>query len=262
MVRGLYTAASGMLAEALRTDVVANNLANVDTVGFKRDRTIATAFPEMLIRRVNDPVTVAGKSLPHAPRIGTLGTGVALEGTYTDMQQGALRQTGRPLDVALLGPGFLAVQNGDELAYTRGGRLQVNADGWLTDFAGRLVMGVDGPIRLYEPGESLPASFLIQSDGSVLVEGVQVGQLAQYRFSGAPYLERLGENLWRATDASGEAEVGPASVEAGSLEASNVNVVAEMVKLIQVQRAYEANQRVVQAHDQVLDRAVNEIANV
>lgn len=263
MVRGLYTAASGMLAEALRLDVVANNLANVDTVGFKRDRTIAKAFPEMLIRRVNDPVTVAGISVPHAPYIGVLGTGVALEGTYTDMQQGALRSTGRPLDVALLGPGFLAVQYGEnELAYTRDGRLHVDAQGWLTDSAGRLVMGMEGPIRIYEPGAEPPETIQIRTDGGVVVDGVLAGQLAQYQFSGAPFLERMGENLWRATEASGEAEAGPAHVEAGALEASNVNVVAEMVKMIQVQRAYEANQRAVQAHDQILERAVNEIASV
>src|SRR5690554_2521285 len=107
MIRGLYTAASGMLAWSLRSDVVAHKLTNVDTVGFKRDRTIATAFPEMLIRRINDAVDVPGGKIVHSPRIGRLGTGVALEGTYADMQQGAFRHTGRVLDVALVSDGFL-----------------------------------------------------------------------------------------------------------------------------------------------------------
>lgn len=262
MIRGLYTAASGMLAEGLRTDVVANNLANVDTVGFKRDRTIATAFPQMLIQRINDSVPGPGERIATAPYVGRLGTGVALEGTYADMQPGALKHTGRALDVALLSDGFLAVAHGDGLAYTRDGRLQVNGDGWLTDFQGRQVMGVDGPIRIYEPGETVPQRITISGDGIVWANGEQVGQLLEARFEQAAFLQRAGDNLWLATPAAGEVVVEAAQVEPEHLEASNVNVITEMVNLIAVQRAYEASQRVIQAHDQILERAVNDIGAV
>jgi len=262
MIRGLYTAASGMLAEGLRTDVIANNLANVDTVGFKRDRTIATAFPDMLIRRINDSSPGPTARVAAAPRVGRLGTGVALEGTYADMQPGALKHTGRALDVALVSDGFLAVVFGDDLAFTRDGRLQVDGEGWLTDFRGRQIVGVDGPIRLWEPGEALPQSVRIGNDGIVWVDGEQAGQLAEYRFDQPAFLQRAGDNLWLATPAAGEVEVEAARVAPEHLEASNVNVVSEMVTLIAVQRAYEANQRVIQAHDQALERAVNDIGAV
>lgn len=262
MIRGLYTAASGMLADGLRTDVIANNLANVDTVGFKRDRTIATAFPQMLIRRINDSTPGPQGRVAAAPFVGRLGTGVALEGTYADMRPGAFRHTGRALDVALRSEGFLAVAHGDGLAYTRDGRLQVSADGWLTDFQGRQVMGVDGPIRIYEPGEPVPQRIAIAGDGGVWVDGEQVGQLLEYRFEQAAFLERVGDNLWLATPAAGEVVVAVAEVEPEHLEGSNVNVVSEMVTLISVQRAYEASQRVIQAHDQALERAVNDIGAV
>lgn len=260
MIRGLYTAASGMMAEALRNDVVANNLANVNTIGFKRDRTIASPFPEMMIRRINDQTAPSSGRAP-APRIGTMGTGVVLEGTWADMQQGAFQHTGRNLDVAIVGDGFLAVAHGDGLAYTRDGRLQVTADGWLTDAQGRRVVGVEGPIRVYEPEAAVPGSITIGRDGIVTVDSVAVGQLAVHRFEQPAFMRRLGDNLWQATEHSGAVVIEAATVEAEHLESSNVNVVAEMVKMIQVQRAYEANQRVLQAHDETLGRAVNDIAS-
>lgn len=260
MVRGLYTAASGMLVEAMRTDVVANNLANVNTVGFKRDRTIARTFPEMLLRRVDDQPAGKVPRGGHAPRIGRLGTGAALEGTYPEMQPGPFQHTGRALDVALVTEGFFAVEYGEGLAFTRAGSFHVTSDGWLADASGRRVLGLDGPIQLHAPGEVPPSSVAIGRDGVITVDGEEVGQLAMYQFAQAPFLQRLGENLWLATEAAGEMTVQPAVLEAEHLERSNVNVVAEMVKLIQVQRAYEANQRVIQAHDEALGRAVNDIA--
>lgn len=262
MIRGLYTAASGMLVQSIRNDVVANNLANVDTVGFKRDRTLTSAFPEMLLRRINDQAGPIPLPVATAPRIGALGTGVALEGTYADMQAGPLQHTGRDLDVALVSDGFLAVENGDALAYTRDGRLQINAQGMLTDSQGRAVMGMDGPIELHSPDEGAPSAIEIRTDGVIEVDGEVVGQLALYQFEQPAFMQRLGDNLWQATEHSGEVAINGASVERGHLERSNVNVVSEMVTMIQVQRAYEASQRVIQAHDQVLERAVNDIAAV
>lgn len=261
MIRGLYTAASGMLVEQIRTDVVANNLANVDTVGFKRDATIATAFPELLLRRIDDQTSQHGLPTNSSPRIGRMGTGVALEGTFADLRQGAFQHTGRPLDVALVTEGFFALENGEGMSFTRDGRLHVTAEGWLTDASGRRVLGVDGPIAIHAPGETPPASIVIGKDGMIEVDGEQVGQLAMYTFDQPAFLRRLGDNMWEATDAAGEINVQAALVEAEHVEKSNVNVVSEMVKMIQVQRAYETNQRVIQTHDETLGRAVNDIAS-
>lgn len=249
MIRGLYTAGSGMLLEGLRADVVANNLANVSTVGYKRERTATAAFPELLLQRVNDGQT--------APVIGRFGSGAALDEASPDLQAGPLRHTGRALDVAWVTDGFFAVEGAlGEVWYTRDGRFQVDAEGWLLHSSGRRILGVDGPVRLTQ-GEPL-GSVLVSDDGQIWVDGQSVAQLAGFDFAARAALERRGENLWRAEDQV------PVVVRVRSeyVEQSNVNVVAEMVKMIQVQRAYEANQRVIQAHDEILSKAVNEVGTV
>lgn len=262
MVRGLYTASSGMLVESLRSDVVANNVANVNTVGFKRDRSVVAAFPDMFIHRIHDQPEVPHKArADHKPvPVGRLGTGAALEGTWTDFQPGALRYTGRALDVALVEDGFFAVQDGEDVLFTRNGQFYVNAEGVLTNAQGQEVVGVDGPIVVSEPDGSPVNSVVISRTGEVTADNEIVGQLAMYQFENPEFLQRLGDNMWQQTDDAGEMQIQAALVEAEHVEQSNVNVVSEMVKMIQVQRAYEANQRVIQAHDEVLGRAVNDIS--
>lgn len=249
MLRGLYTSASGMLVESMRADLVANNLANVDTVGFKRQVAAVAAFPEMLLQRVE-----AGRSTP----IGRLGTGAAIDAEVPDFTPGPLQQTGRSLDVALVGGGFFAVETGDgEFALTRDGRFHISADGWLVDIAGRRVLGEDGPLQL---GEGVSETdIVISDDGTVHVAGEPVGRIARYTVANPLALERLGGGLWRFNEASGEPEPTDAPVRSGMLERSNVNVVLEMVQMIEVTRAYEASQRVIQAYDEILQKTVNEL---
>src|SRR5690625_30134 len=131
LIRGLYTSASGMLVESLRADVTANNLANVNTVAFKQERTAVAAFPEMLLHRIE------GHQPAGAPAIGPLGTGAAIDEASADWTVGPLQHTGRSLDVALVESGFFVVEFGEDgVAYTRDGRFNLSADGWLVDAMG------------------------------------------------------------------------------------------------------------------------------
>ncbi|KUK36585.1 MAG: flagellar basal-body rod protein FlgG [Clostridia bacterium] len=258
MLRSLYTAASGMTAQQFHIDTISHNLANVNTTGFKRVRPEFQDLIYLAIRRPTAP-EAEGAGRPVGLEIGL---GVRTAGTHTIFQQGNLQPTENPLDVALSGPGFFVIRGpGDEEYYTRDGSFKLDAEGNLVTTEGYRVEGV----------ESIPAGaadISIARDGSVSYldeEGEEhpAGKLAIVRFANPAGLEKVGHNLYRATAASGEArevdgDSGEAvSVEQGYLEASNVQVVEEMVKMITAQRAYELNSKVIQASDEMLSIASN-----
>lgn len=258
MLRGVYTAASGMLLEALKTDVVANNLANVSTNGYKRQQVSTRSFPEMLLQRVNDPIQLGRRTVDPRPWIGFLGTGAALDALTLEMSPAPMRFTDNPLDLAIDGPGFFAVlTETGEVAYTRDGRLRVDAEGYLATLDGLLVLGATGPIYV---GDGRP---VIDSEGQVWVEGALAGQIALWEFPDPRALSRLGSNLLAPTEGSGEAVLAANTrVQPGYLEGANVNVVREMVDLIATQRAYEANQKMIQVQDETLGRLINDAATM
>lgn len=252
MLRGMYTAASGMLVEVLKTDAIANNLANATTIGFKRQSVSVQSFPQMLLHRINDAGSSPGARA--ATPIGPLGTGAAIDELSSDMTQGPLQFTGRSLDVALVGPGFLSVQlpNG-QVAYTRAGSLTISPDGMLSTLDGHPVLGTQGPIPIH------PGDVAIDSTGIVWVDGTAVDQLALVEFEAPHLLERIGDNLLMQSEPSGEPVVAEfTTVNSEYLERSNTRVVTEMVALITSQRAYEANQKVIQVQDETLGRLINE----
>lgn len=263
MLRGMYTGASGMLAQQVRTDVLANNLANAQTVGFKREAVLQRAFPEMLIRRVFDPVAPGGGAVgtffgaqgAYDPRpvVGRLGTGTYVDGTWTVHEQGPLRYTGNDLDVALNGDGFFAVQTEAGVRYTRDGRFALDAEGRLVTLAGWPVLDADGqPIVV-------GGAATIDEQGQVWVDGAVTARLGVWSFPEPQWLQREGTGLWVPTDDAGEPAPGGATVHAGYLEDANVNVVTTMVELITAFRSYEANQKVIQAYDETLGRVVNDL---
>ena len=241
MIRGLYVAAEGMAARQKAQDAIANNLANLNTTGFKADRpAFATVYERQLYR-------VQGtRSQP----IGALSAGAILRELYTDLQQGALTTTGNPLDVAIDGAGFFAVQTPQGVRYTRNGAFQRNAGGILTTHAGDPVLGEGNqPIRV-PPN----ATVHIGEDGAVLANGTRVGRLLIVQ-----------GNLTKAPDGDFVGAAQPIAnprVVAGALEASNVNMVREMVTMIELIRAYETHQKIIQAHDDTLQRAINELPKV
>ncbi|GAB6391679.1 MAG: flagellar basal-body rod protein FlgG [Treponematales bacterium] len=269
MIRGWYTGASGMRAQQWRLDAVANNLANVDQDGYKKDIAAFKAFPELLLRRMNDDGVRRNPfgSADAAPIIGKLGTGVELNELFTDFAQGGLKETQSDFDLALDGKGFFTVATPWGERYTRNGSFQRGKEGYLETKDGYPVLGENGPIRVDADG------FSVDKDGRVWSKAPNetgdpglLDTLKMVEFEVERYLEKQGSSLYRATDVSGPAVV----IEEGSrprviqgfVEASNVDPVLEMVQMIEVNRAYEANQKVIQTHDSMLGTLINQIAKL
>jgi len=246
--RGLYAAAAGMCSLLTRLDVHANNLANVSTTGFRKDVPIQRSFPDIFLSRYRDP---AGMVTAAAP-VGSISLGAAIEEILFSMQPGELQRTGRPLDLALEGEGFFVLEDAEgEILYTRRGDFVLGADGTLQDPFGRRVLGEEGPLVLSGPPTIAP-------DGTVSHEGSVVGRL-RLRWLPPEALVKVSPTAFARRDGGPEPKVAEVTIRQGYLEMTNVDPVREMVALISVMRAYEAAHRAIRAHDELLDRAVNEI---
>lgn len=244
ILRGLYTAASGMLVEMMRMDVASNNLANVDTAGFQRQTAHVYALPEKPVFR----------DYPSPQRrLGVLGTGAFAQGSTTSFAPGALKTTGNPLDLALVGHGFFTVQTPEGARYTRDGRFTVNSSGLLATVDGHLVQGEQGLVYVGQ------GKLFFGEQGEIIVDGKITDKLLIVEFNDREGLLRRGSNLYEALPQAGQPFRYRAALAPGTLEMANVNVVREMVNMISIQRAYEANQKVVQAFDETLGKIVNEI---
>ena len=266
MVKGLYTAWSGMVNEMNQLDVMTNNLANADTNGYKKEGATSQTFDEHLAVKIRD---MSDDGLPVS--LGRVTPGVMIGETYTDYSQGSFRVTDSQYDVALDGDGFFAVsftgKDGVTTAkYTRDGAFTVNTDGYLVTKDGDYVLnqagaqngdpGADNFIRL-DPNQE----FKIDEKGFIWQNDQIVDQLGTVDFEDYNYLEKYGENLYQTVDGA-VSTVSNARVRQGYIEASNVNVVTEMVNMITITRAYESNQKVIQTVDGMLDKAVNNVGRV
>ncbi len=262
-IQTLYTAATGMEALETKLDVVANNLANINTVSFKRDR---ANFEDLFYRQVRLPGALDANQAPTSTGI-EIGLGTRVSSTQTDFDQGSFQQTGNQLDLAIEGDGFFAVQDpaGAGQLYTRAGNLGINANN-------QLVLGSASDGKLLDPSVTIPSdatAIVISTDGQVQVqqpgtpELSTIGTIQLNTFINPDGLEKLGDNLYRQTGASGTAQLntpgteGTGTIRQGSLEASNVEPVQELIDLITTQRAFELNSQVVQAGDQVMQTISN-----
>lgn len=255
MIRGLYTSASGLMAEMARTDVISNNLANINTSGFKKDRAIFRAFPEMNINRIDDPAVITPRDkIDPRPFIGVLGTGAVVDEISTDFSRGTIENTSNPLDLALSGDGFFEVQTPAGVRFTRDGSFTRNEQGYLVTSEGYYVMGQNGPIQLSDSSD-----ISINPRGDVFSGGNFVDRLAVVSFADLRLLSKEGDNLYSTTQQPIDSN---SEVIQGALEGSNVNPIGEMVDMIAAFRAYEANQKVVKANDDTLSKAVNDIARL
>lgn len=263
-IQALYTAATGMKAMDLKLDVVANNLANISTVGFKRSR---VNFEDIMYRILDEPGGRNGLDQP-VPTGMQVGFGVQTSGTQQEFEQGAVEQTGETYDMMIEGDGFFQVQavlNGQEQTlYTRAGNFTLNANG-------EMVLANSIGARL-EPAITVPQDAInvtISPNGQVLVktqgsnELSEIGQIQLARFINNVGLLQLGKNLFQFTDASGQPIVdnplqnGLGGIQQGSLELSNTDPVKELVGLIQTQRAFELNSQSIQSADQTLQTISN-----
>ena len=263
MIRGWYTGASGMNAQQNRLDAISNNLANVDTTGYKRDIAVSKSFPELLIRRTNFDgvynIPNGMGSADSAPVIGNLGLGVETNENYTDFSQGSFKITNTKTDISLSGKGFYVVETPVGERYTRNGTFHLGKEGILETKDGYPVYGEKGIIRLEND------RFTVNEDGILLSEeGEEIDRLKVVRFDNERYLKKMGESLYSENDISGPAHIAEGnerpSFLQGYVETSNVNVVNEMVQMIEVNRAYEANQKTITSEDSMMGTLWQKVA--
>jgi flagellar basal-body rod protein FlgG len=261
MVRSLWTGASGMIGQQNNIDTISNNLANVNTSGYKKVR---ADFEDLIYQTVRTAGTPATEETV-VPVGVQMGHGVKLADTQRIFTQGSLQATAVPTDVAIVGDGFFRVQLQDgSYAYTRNGAFKVDENGRMVTSEGYWLLP-----DIVMPEHFLPESITVSKDGRVEVkvpeingnDPIPVGQIELYRFPNPVGLTALGENLFRTTNASGDPipgrpnNEGMGQLQHQFLEMSNVSVVKEMVDLIIAQRAYEFNSRTIQTTDNMLGTA-------
>ena len=278
MFRGFYTVASGMLAQQRRTEMLTNNMANANTPGFKADQSSMRAFPKMLLESIDSTTipTENGLTLPSNKKIGDLNTGVYMQETIPNFLQGDLQETGRKGDMALVdvsmptnedagttGSVFLTVEGPDgNPRYSRNGNLTVNGNGFLTTNSGFFILNDKGERIQLESDQ-----FSIGDKGQLLVNENPVAQLG-IGYSDNPHqLVKQGDGLFATEgnqplpNAYNQNNV-EFSTKQGYLERSNVDASRTMTDMLSAYRAFEANQKILQAYDRSMEKAANEIGRV
>src|SRR5699024_5039331 len=266
MLRGFYTAASGMISQQRQQEALANNIANANTPGYKADQPTLRAFPELLMRETgsqNIP-TKYGLNVPVENPVGPLNTGVYVHEIIPNYDQGDIRETNQPTDLAIVngvlpdeaGGLFFTVQHetGD-VRYTRNGQFTVDGDGFLTTSQGYYVLDEMG-----NPIQTGGMDFDVTEDGVLQVDGQAIPLDIRYT-DNVHALTKEGAGLL-----AGDAGVVPAgatfSIRQGFLERSNVDAAKTMTQMMEAYRMFETNQRVLKAHDESMDKAVNDIARI
>ncbi len=247
MIRGLYTSASGMISQEIFHAARTNNLANIDTVGFKGDIPTFKSFIPYEIVRYN--------KFEYTP-IGKMNMGSKLDATYVDFSEGKIRETGNPLDVAIHGDGFFVVSYRGGEAYTRAGNFLLSSEGELVTLDGFKVQGERGPIII--EGKQVE----IGEDGSIYVDGELVDRLKIVDFPDRENLRKIGYNLFTYNGANLPQTPNEYMIKQGALEYPNVNIVKEMVSILEATRIYETNQKMLRMQDETLGRAITELGRV
>ncbi|MCI6713915.1 MAG: flagellar hook-basal body protein [Lachnospiraceae bacterium] len=278
MLKGLYTAYTGMINEQHRMDVMTNNLANADTNGFKKEGTTSQAFDTVLAYKIKD-LSEPG-NLPK--NLGTAKTfdedsvdnpdrwvsrtgmnlGVKIGENYVDYSEGPIKETGNTFDLAISDRGFFAVEYTNKAGetstkYTRDGNFTMDRQGYLVTQDGDFVLDENG--RHIKMNTALPVS--IDRGGTITQEGTSVATIGLTDFEDYNYLERLGENYFQTVDGATEID-SEAQIYSGYLELSNISIVTEMVNMITLQRQYESNQKLITTYDETLDTAVNQLGKL
>ncbi|GIN69731.1 flagellar hook-basal body complex protein FlhO [Bacillus sp. J14TS2] len=259
MLRGLSTAASGMYAQQRKTDLITNNLANMNTPGYKESQSAIRAFPEMLLQKVG------GMEKPNLPReVGSINTGVYMQETMPKYVQGDLHQTNQNTDLALTnGPNgsvFFTVEDQNQVKYTRNGRFVLDGDGVLTTSEGIPVLDRQGNQITLDSDQ-----FTVTANGTIMENENQIAQLGITLATDPHELIQEGNGLLRVEEGVADlpfADQEPFIVSQGFYERSNVDSSRAMTEMLSAYRSFEANQKIVQAYDRSLDKAVNEVGKV
>ncbi|MBO4375702.1 MAG: flagellar hook-basal body protein [Lachnospiraceae bacterium] len=253
MLKGLYTAYTGLRNEQNRMDIMTNNLANSTTVGFKKEGSTSQSFDDILAFRLKDTSDVG--VLPK--RVGINNPGVKIGESYTNYDQGPFQTTGNTYDLALGGNGFFTIEFTNKAGvtstkYTRAGDFTLTKDGYLVTKDGDYVLGTAGRIKLNPLVDAT-----VNRDGSISQNGVTVATLRLTDFEDYDYLLKYGETYFEPVEGY-KTKAADAEVYSGYLETANLSVVTEMVNMISITRAYESNQKIIQAYDQTLEYAANQ----
>lgn len=258
MLKGLYTAYTGMIHEQHRMDVMTNNLANANTIGFKKEGATSQSFDSVLAYKIKD--TSQAGNLPK--KLGNMSLGVKIGENYVDYSEGPIKETGNVLDMALSDRGFFTVEYTNKAGetstmYTRDGNFTMTSQGYLVTQDGDFVLGDNGRrIRL-----DTNLEIGIDRMGNIYQDGELVSTLQITDFEDYNYLERFGENYFQPVDGATEIDA-DTEVHSGYLELANMSVVTEMVNMIAIQRHYDANQKVITTYDDTLDDAVNQTGRI
>lgn len=262
MLRGLYTAYTGMVNQQKRLETMTNNLANTDTTGYKKEAATNQSFSDVLSYRLKD-LSDPGYVNP----VGVMNLGVKIGENYTDWSQGSFRNTANPYDLAISGNGFFTIEYTNKSGetselYTRDGNFTVNVDGYIVNDNGDYVLGRDssgnlGRIQIDPTHEST-----IDMLGNIFQNDELIATIQITDFSDYNYLSKYGENYYTTFEGAEQIDAEGYQVYSGYLEQSNVSTVEEMVNMITIQRNYEANQKVITTYDRSLDKVVNDIGKV
>ena len=240
MIKGLYTSASGMVPHVRKQETTANNMANVGTPGFKKD----IVFTRELSRA--EKQFIPTKSDWEQPMVDDL---------YTDFTAGIFNRTGNPLDIAIEGDGFFTLQVSDgSTVLTRSGSFLVDSDGLLAFPGGMLVSGESGPIEIGN------GQVMVSLTGEIEVDGITVGRIVPRTATDVSQLEKIGSSMFRVPEGLDLITVEKATLRQGFLEASNVDIVSEMIDMIVSYRSYEANARAIQSQDDSLNHLFSRVA--
>lgn len=248
MIKGIYNAASGMLVNQERLNITANNLANANTTGFKKDQAVQKSFRDIIISRI--------EGNKKRVELGSLGNGTVMDSSYTDYTQGSLKETGNKLDLALEGSAFFVIQTPEGIRYTRDGNFALNNRGQIVTQQGYLVLGERGPIQTID-GMSID----VGSDGQLYFEEIRGDRFQIVEIRELQSMGKTGDNLYSVDEDMVENAI-DFEIKQGFLEGSNINIVQEMVEMIQLSRNYEATQKVITTMDSTLEKAVNVVGRL
>ncbi len=280
MIRGIYTGACGMLINEMRQNITANNLANVDTTGFKKDVAVFSMEPDNEIHKINDwKKEIKNRHIEHSRYIGNLGTGAVVSNVYTTKNQGEIRVTDNKTDFALSGQGYFAVETDGGVKYTRAGNFAITKDGFLTDMSGNNVLGINpaeamnnvdsigddknglgvqtNPIKV---DTQFPIS--VDSAGVVYQNNQPVAKMLVVEFESQNNVIKNGANLISPGPETNIKAAANTEVMQNAIEGSNVNAVYEMVNMIELQRAYEMNQKVILTQDEMLQKSIGSVGKL
>lgn len=252
LIKGLYSAASGMMLGLVRMDALSNNLANVNTCGFKKDIVVSTAFPDMLLSRLEKQENGASGSYQ---QIGKLGTGACAGLQTSDFSQGNMKRTDNPLDIALANSSYFVVETANGERFTRNGQFKLDGTGLLTDQSGNPVMDINNEQIIVE------GDLQVDKQGNISVNGEEYSTFKIVSFADQTNtMTKMGNSLWQSSTPYTE-DANPQVLQ-NYVEDSNVNAISEMIEMIKVTRAYESLQKIVQAQDESLQTVIEKVGTV